>query len=71
MTITLGSHQIQVWLTLTTSEGALIAHVEPYSPACDAGLRKSYILEETDGNRINDSSQVSSQVRKKRVSDQI
>ena len=51
---------------------ALIAHVEPYSPVCDdAGLRKSYILEENDGNRINDPSQVSSQVRKKRVSDQI
>jgi S1-C subfamily serine protease len=81
MTITVRSHyiatrcqsiyQIQVRLTPTKSEGALIAHIEPYSPAYDAALRKSYILEEIDGNKINDPPQVSSQVRKKRVSDQI
>jgi S1-C subfamily serine protease len=53
------------------TEGALIAQVEPYSPADDAGLRKGDIIEEIDGNRINDPSQVSSQVRKKQVSDQV
>jgi serine protease Do len=52
-------------------EGALIAQVEPYSPADDAGLRKGDIIEEIDGNRINDPSQLSSQVRKKHISDQV
>jgi serine protease Do len=52
-------------------DGVLIAQVEPYSPADDAGLRKGDIIEEIDSNRINDPSQVSSQVRKKHVLDQI
>jgi serine protease Do len=56
---------------LPVIEGILIAHVEPYSPADDSGLRKGDIIEEIDGDRINDPSHVSSQVRKKHVRDQI
>ncbi|OLC24088.1 MAG: trypsin [Thaumarchaeota archaeon 13_1_40CM_3_50_5] len=56
---------------LHESEGALIAKVEPYSPADDAGLRKGDIIEGIDGNRIEDPSQIASHVRKKQVNDQL
>ena len=56
---------------LHESEGALIAKVEPYSPADDAGLRKGDIIEGIDGNRIEDPSQIASHVRKKQVKDQL
>ena len=56
---------------LHESEGALIAKVEPYSPADDAGLRKGDIIEGIDGNRIEDPSQIASHVRKKQVDDQL
>ena len=56
---------------LHESEGALIAKVEPYSPADDAGLRKGDIIEGIDGSRIEDPSQIASHVRKKQVKDQL
>ena len=56
---------------LHESEGALIAKIEPYSPADDAGLRKGDIIEGIDGNRIEDPSQIASHVRKKQVNDQL
>src|SRR5918997_794479 len=65
------TRQLAHYYQLPVTEGALIAQVEPYSPADDAGLRKGDIIEEIDGNRINDPSQVSSQVRKKHVSDRV
>lgn len=65
------TRQLAHYYQLPVIEGILIAQVEPYSPAEDAGLRKGDIIEEIDGNRINDPSQVSSQVRKKHVRDQI
>jgi serine protease Do len=65
------TRQLARYYQLPVAEGALIAQVEPYSPADDAGLRKGDIIEEIDGNRINDPSQVSTQVRKKHVSDQV
>ena len=65
------TRQLAHYYQLPVTEGALIAQVEPYSPADDAGLRKGDIIEEIDGNRINDPSQVSSQVRKKQVSDRV
>ena len=65
------TRQLAHYYQLPVIEGALIAQVEPYSPADDAGLRKGDIIEEIDGNRINDPSQLSSQVRKKHISDQI
>jgi serine protease Do len=63
--------QLAQYYQLPVVDGVLIAQVEPYSPADDAGLRKGDIIEEIDSNRINDPSQVSSQVRKKHVRDQI
>jgi serine protease Do len=63
--------QLANYYQLPVVDGVLIAQVEPYSPADDAGLRKGDIIEEIDSNRINDPSQVSSQVRKKHVLDQI
>ena len=63
--------QLAHYYQLPVVDGVLIAQVEPYSPADDAGLRKGDIIEEIDRNRINDPSQVSSQVRKKHVLDQI
>src|ERR671919_3094800 len=65
------TRQLAHYYQLPVIEGALIAQVEPYSPADDAGIRKGDIIEEIDGNRINDPSQVSSQVRKKHVSDRV
>ena len=63
--------QLAHYYQLPVVDGVLIAQVEPYSPADDAGLRKGDIIEEIDSNRINDPSQLSSQVRKKHVRDQI
>jgi serine protease Do len=65
------TRQLAHYYQLPVIEGALIAQVEPYSPADDAGLRKGDIIEEIDGSRINDPSQLSSQVRKKHISDQV
>jgi S1-C subfamily serine protease len=51
--------------------GALIAGVEPYSPADDAGLRRGDIIEEIDGNRVDDPSQVASHVRDKKPGNKV
>jgi S1-C subfamily serine protease len=53
------------------TDGALVARVEPYSPADDAGLRKGDIIEEIDGNMIKDPSQIATIVRKKQVNEQL
>lgn len=63
--------QLARYYGLPVTEGALIARVEPYSPADDAGLRKGDIVEEIDGNRIDDPSQIASHVHKKQVNDQV
>jgi S1-C subfamily serine protease len=63
--------QLARYYGLPASEGALVAKVEPYSPADDAGLRKGDIIEGIDGSRIEDPAQIASQVRKKRVNDQL
>jgi serine protease Do len=63
--------QLARFYGLPVAEGALIARVEPYSPADDAGLRKGDIVEEIDGNTINDPAQIASHVHKKQVNDQL
>src|SRR5687767_1107900 len=63
--------QLARYYGLPSTEGALIAQVEPYSPADDAGLRKGDIIEGIDGARIEDPTQIASHVRKKHVNDQL
>jgi serine protease Do len=63
--------QLARYYGLPVTEGALIARVEPYSPADDAGLRKGDIVEEIDGNRVDDPAQIASHVHKKQVNDQV
>lgn len=63
--------QLARYYGLPVTDGALIARVEPYSPADDAGLRKGDIIEEIDGNIIKDPSQIATYVRKKQVNDQL
>jgi serine protease Do len=63
--------QLARYYGLPATEGALVAEVEPYSPADDAGLRKGDIIEGIDGNMIEDPSQIASHVRKKQVNDQL
>jgi serine protease Do len=63
--------QLAEYYGLPTNEGALVAQVEAYSPADYAGIRKGDIIEEIDGKRISHPSQISSQVHKKHISDQI
>ncbi|MDQ5875922.1 MAG: PDZ domain-containing protein, partial [Thermoproteota archaeon] len=63
--------QLARYYGLPLTDGALVARVEPYSPADDAGLRKGDIIEEIDGNIIKDPSQIATYVRKKQVNDQL
>ena len=63
--------QLARYYGLPVIDGALIARVEPYSPADDAGLRKGDIIEEIDGNTIKDPSEIASYVLKKQVNDRL
>jgi serine protease Do len=65
------TRQLAQYYRLPTTEGALIAQVEPYSPADNAGLRKGDIIEAIEGKRIHDPSQISFNVRRKTVKDDI
>jgi S1-C subfamily serine protease len=56
---------------LPTTQGVLIANVEPHSPADYAGLRKGDIIEAVDGRRIDDTVEISLNLRKKNINDKI
>lgn len=63
--------QLVRYYGLPASEGALVAKVEPYSPADDAGLRKGDVIEQIDGSRVEDPTQIASRVRGKQVNDRL
>jgi S1-C subfamily serine protease len=65
------TRQLALYYRLPTTEGVLIAQVEPNSPADDAGLRKGDIIEEVDGKRIDDTQEISLKVRKKNINDKL
>ena len=59
--------KIASFYRLPLVHGALIVNVEPYSPADNAGLRRGDIIEEINGNKIENPSQISSYIRKKKT----
>jgi serine protease Do len=65
------TRQLAQYYRLPTTEGILIANVEPQSPADYAGLRKGDIIEVVDGKRIDDTVEISLNLRKKSVSDKL
>jgi serine protease Do len=65
------TRQLAQYYRLPTTEGVLIANVESHSPADYAGLRKGDIIEAVDGRRIDDTVEISLNLRKKNVSDKL
>jgi serine protease Do len=65
------TRQLAQYYRLPTTEGVLIANVEPHSPADYAGLRKGDIIEAIDGKKIDDTVEISLNLRKKNISDKI
>src|SRR6476661_6847228 len=65
------TRQLAQYYRLPATEGVLIAQVESHSPADDAGLRKGDIIEAVDGKRIDDTTEISLNVRKKTVNDSL
>jgi serine protease Do len=65
------TRQLAQYYRLPTREGVLIANVEPRSPADYGGLRKGDIIEAIDGKRIDDTVEISLNLRKKNISDKI
>jgi serine protease Do len=65
-------YKIARYYRLPIVEGVLIVNVESYSPADNAGLRRGDIIEEIDGNKIQNPSQISSYIRqKKKANDRV
>ena len=56
---------------LPVSEGALVIHIEPFSPADNAGMRKGDIIEEIDKNKVEEPAQISEYIHKKKVGNSV
>jgi serine protease Do len=65
------TRQLAQYYRLPTSQGVLITNVESHSPADHAGLRKGDIIEAVDGKRIDDTVEISLNLRKKNITDRI
>ena len=65
------TRQFTQYYRLPATEGILIAQVESHSPADDAGLRKGDIIEAVDGKRIDESTEISLNVKKKSVNESL
>src|ERR671930_844868 len=65
------TRQLSQYYRLPTTEGVLIANVEPHSPAYYAGLRKGDIIEMVDGKRIDGREKIFLYLRKKNISDKL
>jgi serine protease Do len=65
------TRQLAQYYGLPTTKGVLIAQVESHSPADDAGLRKGDIIEAVDGRKIDDTTEISLNVREKTVNDSL
>ena len=63
------TNRIARYYRLPINEGALVVKVEEYSPASDAGIRPGDIIEEIDEKRIEEITDLSSRIKKKKVNE--
>ncbi len=63
------TNRIARYYRLPTNEGALVVKVEEYSPAADAGIRLGDIIEEIDEKRIEEITEISSRIKKKKANE--
>jgi len=61
--------RIARYYRLPTNEGALVVKVEEYSPAADSGIRPGDIIESIDEKRIEEITELSSLIKKKKTNE--